>query len=140
LTADGEAVIDAHRSLKQAQRAASRGGKLVAKSSGRRGKHRKIASEVSEISFRLTALTHEVLTVVRSLGECGAGPSNLEIARAAGVKDQGQISKLLARLQTHGLLENTGGGCPTAGNAWQLTPRGEQILQASSPATQGVAR
>jgi DNA-binding MarR family transcriptional regulator len=131
LTADGEAVIDAHRSLKQAQRTTRKGGQLVAKSSGRRGKHRKIADGNVEVSFRLTALTHEVLAQVASLSERGSGPSNREVARAAGVKDQGQISKLLARLQTHGLLENSGGGYPAAGNAWQLTPRGEDLMHAS---------
>ena len=50
-----------------------------------------------------------------SLSEHGAGPSNREVAHAAGVKDQGQISKLLARLQTHGLLQNTGAGTPPPG-------------------------
>jgi hypothetical protein len=44
---------------------------------------------------------------------------------AAGIADQGQISKLLARLHSLGLLENTGGdhakGEP---NAWHLTARG----------------
>jgi AcrR family transcriptional regulator len=140
LTADGEAVIDAHRSLKQAQRRAGKGGKLLAKSSGRRGTHRKIAGEGAEASFRMTALTHEVLTVVGSLNEQGRSPSNLQVAQAAGVKDQGQISKLLARLQAHGLLENSGGGSPSAGNAWRLTPRGEQILSASSPALAGAER
>jgi DNA-binding MarR family transcriptional regulator len=133
LTADGEAVIDAHRSLKQAQRRAGKGGKLAAEGSGRRGTHRKIAGEGAEPSFRMTALTHEVLAQVASLSEHGAGPSNLEVARAAGVKDQGQISKLLARLQAHGLLENAGGGYPAAGNAWQLTRRGEELLSASRP-------
>jgi AcrR family transcriptional regulator/DNA-binding MarR family transcriptional regulator len=140
LTADGQAVVDARRSLKQAQRTTSKGGKLVAKSSGRRGKHRKIPDGSVDTGFRLTALTHEVLTAVRSLGEQGTNPSNREVARAAGVKDQGQISKLLARLQTRGLLENIGGGYPAAGNAWQLTPRGEQILSASSPAATGAGQ
>ena len=78
--------------------------------------------------------------MVASLGERGVGPSNLEVARAAGVKDQGQISKLLARLQAHGLLENTGGGYPAAGNAWRLTSRGEEILCASSPASREKAQ
>ncbi len=64
---------------------------------------------------------------------------NREIARAAGVKDEGQVSKLLARLQTHGLLQNTGGH-PAAGNAWRLTSRGEEHLHASSPATPGATR
>jgi AcrR family transcriptional regulator/DNA-binding MarR family transcriptional regulator len=129
LTTDGEAVIDAHRSLKQARRTTSKGGKLAVKSSGRRGK---TTDAGLGVGFRLTALTHEVLCVVASLGEHGAGPSNRDVAQAAAVKDEGQISKLLARLESHGLLQNSGGH-PAAGNAWRLTSRGEQVLYASRP-------
>jgi AcrR family transcriptional regulator/DNA-binding MarR family transcriptional regulator len=131
LTADGEAVIDAHRGgrdLVKAQRKLSRGGKLVAPTSGRRGKS-KIApagTEVVSTGFRMTALTHEVLTAIANLSDLGSNPSNRAIARAAGVKDEGQISKLLRRLEDHGLLENTG-GLTHGANAWQLTPRGQQI-------------
>lgn len=51
------------------------------------------------------------------------------VSDAVGVADQGQISKLLLmRLEGHGLLENTGGQTQgTSPNAWQLTPRGEEI-------------
>ena len=133
LTADGEAAIDVRHSLEQAQRTTSRGGKLAAVESGRRGK--KIGRP--RAAFRMTVLTHEVLGAVAQLSEGDSNPSNREVAQAAGVKDEGQISKLLARLQTHGLLENVGG--PTAGgNAWQLRTRGEQILSASSPASPGA--
>jgi AcrR family transcriptional regulator/DNA-binding MarR family transcriptional regulator len=129
LTTDGEAVIDAHRSLKQARRTTSKGGKLAAKSSGRRGK---TTDAGVGVGFRLTALTHEVLCVVASLGGHGPAPSNRDVAHAAAVKDEGQISKLLARLESHGLLQNSGGH-PAAGNAWRLTSRGEQVLHASHP-------
>jgi DNA-binding MarR family transcriptional regulator len=143
LTADGEAVIDAHRPLKQAQRTAGKGGKLVAprSASGRRGKTTIAAagSEAANTGFRMTTLTHEVLAAVATLSEQGSNPSNREIAKVAGVKDEGQISKLLARLQGHGLLENTGGH-PAAGNAWQLTPRGAELLSASRPATPGAGQ
>jgi hypothetical protein len=45
----------------------------------------------------------------------------------AGVKDQGQISKLLlARLERYGLIENTGGETRVECNAWQFTARGEE--------------
>jgi AcrR family transcriptional regulator/DNA-binding MarR family transcriptional regulator len=135
LTADGEAVIDAHRVLKRAQRKLSRGGKLVAPKSGRRGKTRIAAAgtEVASAGFRMTALTHEVLTAVAGLGGRGSGPSNRELAQAAGVKDEGQISKLLRRLEDHGLIENPG-GLAAGSNAWRLTPRGEELLSASRPA------
>ena len=128
LTADGEAVIDAHRVLKQAQRKTARGGKLVPARSGRRGQH----ISQARATVRMTALTREVLTVVAELGGLTHNPSNREIAQAAGVKDEGQISKLLARLERHGLLENASAHAGL-GNAWQLTLRGEETLSASRP-------
>ena len=54
--------------------------------------------------------------------------SNREIAHAAKVKDEGQISKLLRRLEDHGLLENTGGASPAGGNAWRLTAGDRELL------------
>jgi AcrR family transcriptional regulator/DNA-binding MarR family transcriptional regulator len=145
LTMDGEAVVDAHRSLKQARRTTSKGGKLVAKSSGRRGTSANQAGpgrpgrkSGSRAARRMTVLTQEVLAQVASLNERGATPSNREVAQAAGVRDEGQISKLLSRLQAQSLLENTGGGHPSAGNAWRLTSRGREILSASSPVPAGA--
>jgi hypothetical protein len=140
LTADGEAVIYAHRggrALVKAQRRISKGGKLVAPKSGRRGKHQQIAAagtEPATTSVRMTALTHEVLTTVANLSAGESNPSNREIATAVKVKDEGQISKLLTRLQTHGLLENAGGP-PKGANAWRLTSSGEELLSASRSAT-----
>jgi chromosome segregation and condensation protein ScpB len=65
------------------------------------------------------------------------GASNREIAEQAEIADQGQVSKLLARLQHLGLIDNHGEG-PTKGapNAWQLTPRGRQVEQAIHVQTQ----
>ena len=140
LTGDGEAVIDAHRPLKRAQRTAGRGGKLATKSNRKGAKFTEaspgaVARAPREIesrprALRMTVRTHEVLAAVASLSGQTSNPSNREVARVAGVKDEGQISKLLARLQAHGLLENTGGH-PAAGNAWRLTPRGEEVLSLS---------
>ena len=142
LTTDGEAVIDAHRPLKQAQRTAGKGGKLVTTRSaaGRRGKTQQIvtAAPAANVGFRMTALTYEVLTAIAALSEQGSNPTNREIATAAAVKDEGQISKLLARLERHGLLANTG-GYPASGNAWQLTERGEQVLSAGMPSGRELA-
>jgi AcrR family transcriptional regulator/DNA-binding MarR family transcriptional regulator len=137
LTRDGEAVIDAHKPLKQAQRKAAKGGKLATTRSaaGRRGKNEQViviaGAEQASPPIRMTVLTHQVLTVIAELTRWGASPSNLEIAQAAGVKDQGQISKLLARLQSHDLLKNTGGTTAGASKAWSLTPRGEELVRAS---------
>jgi AcrR family transcriptional regulator/DNA-binding MarR family transcriptional regulator len=139
LTADGEAVIDAHRPLKQAQRETSRVGKRRGtqivrpageenKSLGREGGRDLSAGRISGPAFRMTVLTHEVLTAISNLSGQGPNPCNRALARAAGVKDEAQISRLLARLEGHGLLENTGG--PAAGgNAWRLTDLGQRVTR-----------
>jgi DNA-binding MarR family transcriptional regulator len=56
------------------------------------------------------------------------GASNRQVADASGVADQGQISKLLARLEHLGLIKNGGVG-PARGepNVWRLTAKGKQI-------------
>ena len=134
LTADGEAVIDAHKPLKRAQRKTSRGGKLAAKST-RRARHTpgsRVEAGAVKTGFRMTALTLQALSAVGDFDEAGSNPNNREIARATGVRDEGQISKLLARLQEHGLLENSAAHA-AGGNAWRLTQHGEQLLAASSP-------
>jgi hypothetical protein len=50
--------------------------------------------------------------------------------------DQGQISKLLARLHGLGLVENTGGERVRGGpNAWVLTGKGWEVEQALNGGT-----
>lgn len=79
------------------------------------------------LDMRLTYRTLRVLGAIA--GQPGA--SNREIAERAGVHDQGQMSKLLGRLQRLALIENTGQGhAKGAPNAWSLTPTGTQIEQA----------
>ena len=79
------------------------------------------------LPMRVTYRTARVLECV----EREPGVSNRGVADAAGVKDQGQISKLLARLERLGLTRNTGEGAHSKGepNAWTLTPLGEQVAQ-----------
>ena len=79
------------------------------------------------LPMRVTYRTARVLACI----ECEPGVSNRDAAEAAGIKDQGQISKLLARLERLGLTQNTGDGAHTKGepNAWQLTPLGIQVTQ-----------
>jgi AcrR family transcriptional regulator len=67
---------------------------------------------------------------VRVLAAIAANPraSNRGVATAAGIDDQGQISKLLTRLQNLGLIHNEGRGQPRgAPNAWGLTARGQEV-------------
>jgi AcrR family transcriptional regulator len=94
--------------------------------------HAAAGEPTTPLDFRLTVRTHLVLTAVARLGERGSDPSNREIASAAGVRDQGQISRLLARLEGLGLLVNTGGVTAGIPNAWLLTTRGEQVVSLSS--------
>ncbi len=83
-----------------------------------------------DLDMRLTYRTVRVLLAIADLGGRGSDPSNRQVGSAAGVTDPGQISKLLARLHSLGLIANTGGdhakGEP---NAWSLTPRGRDITQ-----------
>jgi AcrR family transcriptional regulator len=79
-----------------------------------------------EIPMRLTYRTARVLGVVAQ----NTGVSNRVVAEHAGISDQGQVSKLLARLQRLGLLANTGEGHARGErNAWGLTPLGERVTR-----------
>jgi AcrR family transcriptional regulator len=72
-------------------------------------------------------LTYRTVRVLLSIAE-SPGASNREVGAAAGVDDQGQISKLLSRLERLGLVENTGAGqVRGAPNAWALTKKGVEV-------------
>ncbi len=85
---------------------------------------RPVSNPLEGLDMRLTYRTVRVLAAIA----CHANASNRQVAEASGVQDQGQISKLLVRLQRLGLIENAGSG-PTRGepNAWTLTPRGREV-------------
>lgn len=77
-------------------------------------------------------ITYRTARVLKAIAE-RPGASNREVANRAEVVDQGQISKLLSRLEAQGLIANIGGGgLRGAPNAWELTPRGEQLEDAVS--------
>jgi AcrR family transcriptional regulator len=78
-------------------------------------------------------ITYRTLRVLEGIA-ARPGVSNREVADLAGITDQGQISKLLTRLEKLGLLCNTAaqGHQPTGEpNAWRLTPRGVEVQQAT---------
>jgi AcrR family transcriptional regulator/DNA-binding MarR family transcriptional regulator len=100
---------------------------------------RRDAPPIAALDFRLTIRTHMVLSAVAELSGRGADPNNREVSDAAGVSDQGQISKLLSRLEGHGLLENTGGSTQGVPRAWRLTPHGEEIVRIGWPRGQHPA-
>ena len=79
---------------------------------------------MASVGPRVTYRTARVLTAIAER----PGSSNREVANRAEVVDQGQISKLLSRLEAQGLIANVGGGgLRGAPNAWELTLRGEQV-------------
>jgi AcrR family transcriptional regulator len=89
-----------------------------------------------DLPMRLTYRTARVLEAVAQR----PGVSNRLVGERAGLSDQGQVSRLLARLQRLGLLANTGEGQARGErNAWWLTPLGERVTrqlsldQASQP-------
>jgi AcrR family transcriptional regulator len=76
------------------------------------------------LDMRLTYRTVRVLMATAA----APGASNRQVAAGSGIADQGQISKLLGRLESLGLIVNSGKGQPRgAPNAWRLTPRGEEV-------------
>jgi AcrR family transcriptional regulator/DNA-binding MarR family transcriptional regulator len=85
------------------------------------------ADPLGGLDMRITYRTVRVLMVIASR----PGASNREIAAQAGISDQGQVSKLLARLEHLGLAANEGAGpAKGAANAWRLTAKGQQVEQA----------
>jgi AcrR family transcriptional regulator len=75
-------------------------------------------------------LTYRTAKVIQCIAE-HPGISNRQVADHAGIHDQGQISKLLSRLERLQLAVNTGEGAHLKGesNAWKLTPTGWQIAR-----------
>jgi AcrR family transcriptional regulator len=119
----GQAV--AQRELKRAtpKRARSR----TIKAAGAQETPSSLASDPLEgLPMRVTYRTLRVLGAIAER----PGASNRAIGELADTHDQGQISKLLARLEKLGLIENTSGNGhkPTGEpNAWCLTARGREV-------------
>ena len=79
------------------------------------------------VKMRLTYRTARTLEVIAIV----PGASNAEVSTRVGISDQGQMSKLLARLARLGLVENMGAGQPHgAANAWHLTDSGKELESA----------
>jgi AcrR family transcriptional regulator/DNA-binding MarR family transcriptional regulator len=94
---------------------------------GRRVRRKAPADPLGGLDMRLTYRTLRVLATIAA----APGASNREVAQAAGVVDQGQISKLLTRLENLGLIHNSGvGHLKGEPNAWELTVRGREVEQA----------
>ncbi|HTA13953.1 MAG TPA: TetR/AcrR family transcriptional regulator [Solirubrobacteraceae bacterium] len=87
---------------------------------------RLLADPFKHVGMRLTYRTVRVLLAVSE----HPNASNRVIGEAAGIKDQGQISKLLGRLQRLALIDNVGlGPGQGAPNAWTLTDAGREMTR-----------
>jgi DNA-binding MarR family transcriptional regulator len=81
---------------------------------------------LKDAGVRLTYRTMRVLCVIADT----PGASNRIVGTSAGIVDQGQISKLLARLERAGLLINASPSHPqSVANAWMLTQQGQRVVQ-----------
>jgi AcrR family transcriptional regulator/DNA-binding MarR family transcriptional regulator len=79
------------------------------------------------LGMRVTYRTLRVLALIAER----PGVSNREVGEGAGIVDQGQMSRLLTRLESLGLVDNTGAGhLKGATNAWRLTPKGTEVQRA----------
>jgi AcrR family transcriptional regulator len=78
-----------------------------------------------------TRLTYRTARVLSAIAE-HPGASNREVAERAGVVDQGQISKLLSRLEDRRLIAKIGEGLTRgAPNAWRLTEHGDWLRRSA---------
>jgi AcrR family transcriptional regulator len=90
----------------------------------------RVQDPFKDLPIRITFRTARVLTAIAAQPDT----SNREIGDIAGVGDQGQISKLLRRLERCGLINNGGEGHPKGErNAWTLTELGEAIRHTIAP-------
>jgi chromosome segregation and condensation protein ScpB len=118
-------------------------GRTVAEHETRRSAPRRkpaiapVADPLRDLEMRLTYRTVRVLVAIAAV----PGASNREVSDAAGVADQGQISKLLVRLERLGLIENVGEGHARGEpNAWQLTTKGRDVERTISRQAETATR
>jgi AcrR family transcriptional regulator len=95
------------------------------------------ADPLRHLDMRLTYRTIRVLLAIGAGGResdpQASYPSNRQVADVAGIRDQGQVSKLLARLEQLGLIENdVEGRAKGEPNKWRLTQRGSEVCEALS--------
>jgi AcrR family transcriptional regulator len=73
--------------------------------------------------------TRRTTLVLRAIAQTPYS-NNREVARAAGLTDEGQASKLLSRLERQGVIENVGVGAARGEpNAWLLTESGKRAVK-----------
>jgi AcrR family transcriptional regulator len=94
----------------------------------RPSRSRRSEDPLEALKMRVTYRTVRVLMAIAD----NPGASNREIAEYSGVRDQGQMSKLLKRLVELKLVENYGEGAEKGvANAWKLTSSGKRVERAT---------
>jgi DNA-binding MarR family transcriptional regulator len=89
-----------------------------------------LADPLADVSIRVT---HRSMRALRAIA-ASPGLKNTEVSEASGITDEGQASKLLARLARAGLIENVGEGAGwNATKSWRLTPAGERLERSIRP-------
>jgi DNA-binding MarR family transcriptional regulator len=84
------------------------------------------STPLRELDIKLTDRTIRALKATRE----SPGDNSREVARRCGISDQGQASKLLARLERHGLIENLSQDeKSSAPKEWHILPLGERLLR-----------
>lgn len=84
-------------------------------------------------------LTYRTVRTLMAIGE-HPGASNRLVAEAAEIRDQGQVSKLLGRLERIGMVTNAGlGPGQGAPNAWTLTAGGRRVVNSIRAHTEALA-
>jgi AcrR family transcriptional regulator len=116
--------------LGQAAAQAELEGRVAGAGEGSRGEpelaRAQAISRAAELPIRAT---HRTTLVLRAIARAPYS-NNREIAQAAGLADEGQTSKLLARLERKGVIENVGVGAARGEpNAWLLTPSGRGAVE-----------
>ncbi|HWY17941.1 MAG TPA: TetR family transcriptional regulator [Solirubrobacteraceae bacterium] len=102
---------------------------VPAANGGAHGAEEIVAVEHDPLAGVPMRLTYRTARVLGAIAE-RPGVSNRVVGELAGVADQGQMSKLLARLERLGLTENSGEGHARGErNAWCLTGRGVLVTQ-----------
>ena len=119
-------IVLPYRGAAAARRELERPAPSLLAAAGRRGEREPVLSDPFKAArMRLTYRTVRVLLAAAE----HPGASNRLIGQTAEIADQGQISRLLRRLQRIGLVANTGIG-PEKGapNAWTLTQTGARVV------------
>lgn len=93
-----------------------------------------LSDPFKDAGMRLTYRTVRVLSAIADHPDA----SNRLIADTSEINDQGQISKLLSRLERVGMISYTGiGPAKGAPNSWTLTTSGQRVVETIRAHTEG---